>query len=570
MEHGFAAGPVAGWQLGARATPDEMLHPIVMLRHRPNALKELETTLMEVSTPGHPRYGQHLSRAEVARRFPPVEGAKEAVRAWLEEHGAQWSQVWESSDMVQSDVSVQVAEAMFATTFYHFHDATTGADVIRATAPYSVPAVVASKVYVIGDLVQLPGLRRPKQVAEMPATDANQPEGDWPRSCGSSCNDSFITPAVLAAAYKLPASTPASADAVAMTMAVAEFGSYYDQPPLNLFKTTCDLSYDVKVDRQIGTNYGGNCTSLFGILTCGEAYLDIQYIKAVAPSIPLTCVSSAQYSLLEWAQTLENLTDVPQVQSVSYGNDEIQQTSPAFMDSVNAQFMKLGTMGISVLVASGDQGVYGRTGPGNGTDGRFHPDFPASSPYVTAVGGTDFVTKSVVGPEKAWADSGGGFSDHFTTPAYQLQAVAGYMTAAAGKLPEAKNFNASGRGYPDVAALGGEQNAYCVAADIFGFPLFTGLSGTSASTPVVAGVIARVNVGRAAKGKAAMGFLNPFLYQNAGAFNDVTAGKNNGAGKEGFEAVKGWDPATGLGTPNYPLLEAAAMKASAGVEEVVI
>eukprot|EP00966_Prymnesium_polylepis_P157640 3643287-Prymnesium_polylepis.1 len=77
--------------------------------------------------------------------------------------------------------------------------------------------------------------------------------------------------------------------------------------------------------------------------------------------------------------------------------------------------MKLGTMGLSVLFASGDQGVLGREGGG----ARYHPDFPAASPYITAVGGTDFAAKSVIGAEKAWTQGGGGFSDTFDTPSYQ-------------------------------------------------------------------------------------------------------------------------------------------------------
>merc|ERR1712178_408970 len=135
------------------------------------------------------------------------------------------------------------------------------------------------------------------------------------------------------------------------------------------------------------------------------------------------------------AQALATMTDVPPIQSVSYGNDEIQQTSASYMDSVNVQFQKLGAQGVSVLFASGDQGVVGRTGKTR--DGKYHPDFPAASPYITAVGGTDLATKSVIGAEKAWSDGGGGFSDHFAVPDYQKDAVTAYLKKldAAGKTP---------------------------------------------------------------------------------------------------------------------------------------
>jgi tripeptidyl-peptidase-1 len=80
--------------------------------------------------------------------------------------------------------------------------------------------------------------------------------------------------------------------------------------------------------------------------------------------------------------------------------------------------------------------------------------------------------------------------------------------------------------------------------------LFIGVAGTSASCPVVAGIFATLNDARLAKGGKPLGFLNPFIYQNGDAFNDVTLGQNPGDGQEGFPAVKGWDAATGWGTPD--------------------
>ena len=85
------------------------------------------------------------------------------------------------------------------------------------------------------------------------------------------------------------------------------------------------------------------------------------------------------------------------------------------MNSCNVQFMAAATMGLSVLFASGDQGVWGRSGMGS----TYNPDFPAASPYVTSVGGTNFATKSTIGEESAWSCGGGGFSDTFAMPSWQ-------------------------------------------------------------------------------------------------------------------------------------------------------
>merc|ERR1712187_274304 len=124
--------------------------------------------------------------------------------------------------------------------------------------------------------------------------------------------------------------------------------------------------------------------------------------------------------------------------------------------------MKAGAMGLSILFASGDQGVCGRTGCGFPFHARFHPDFPADSPYITAVGGTDF-RGDEIGEETTWKSGGGGFSDNFARPDYQKDAVAAYLANENANFPPQKLWNATGRGYPDVAALGGNKNPYCVA-----------------------------------------------------------------------------------------------------------
>jgi tripeptidyl-peptidase-1 len=336
-------------------------------------------------------------------------------------------------------------------------------------------------------------------------------------------------------------------------MAVAEFqGQYYKDTDLASFKQSCHR------DVTVATNVGKNEESA-GV----ESELDIEYIKSVAPEIPLTVVYNAQYSLLDWTHQITNLENSPLVHSVSYGNDEVQQSSTQYMYTCNTAFMKAGVKGLSILFASGDQGVCGRSGCGLLTHSRFHPDFPAASPYITAVGGTDFAVAGTIGDETTWKSGGGGFSDTFAQPDYQKEAVAAYLADSAANFPPQDLWNKTGRGYPDLAALGGQKNSYCVATG----GRFAGVAGTSASCPVAAGIFAKVNGVRLAAGKPAMGFLNPFIYKNPSAFFDVTSGTNSGEKTYGFTAVKGWDAATGFGTPNYEALAKAAM---AAVEKTVV
>jgi tripeptidyl-peptidase-1 len=511
-----------------------------------------------------------MSREEVSVALPPMAGARDEVLAWLGQHGITDISESFSGDMIQASIPVKTAETMFGTQFYNFINKEDSMEVLRASTPYTVPANVAEKLYLVGNLVQLPAFKRKIGMQGNLGIEAGS-SSEWPADCGRACNG-LVTPGVLAAAYKL-----GDAPGVAGTsrgMSTAEFqGVNYDDRDLSYFQKTCATKQNITVDKLIGSNTGIKCKLPLFSQTCLEALLDIEYIKAVGGGIPLTNIYVKEFSLLNWAMEVDALDDkdLPMVHSLSYGNDERQQTSAAFMDSVNAQFMKLGARGVSLLAASGDQGVWGRSGVYG--SGRFNPDFPAGSPYITAVGGTDFVQKGVIGDEKVWTSGGGGFSDHFPIPEYQKNAVAAYKSAAASQkvLPDESLYNNTGRGYPDVAALGGTENMYCVAAGSFISAGMTGIAGTSASCPVVSAMFARLNDIRLSKNKPPMGFLNPFIYQNKGAFNDVKQGTNSDSDleKRGFEAIAGWDPATGMGTPDFEKLTAAALRASAGSTLVV-
>jgi len=206
-----------------------------------------------------------------------------------------------------------------------------------------------------------------------------------------------VTPQVLSERYNLP-TTLSDPCASNNSIALAEFQfQYYDRRDLIIFANSCGVD-SVSVEKNYAHNAAVVCTRGGG---CIESLLDIEWANVAAGggAIPLSVYYSMQYSILDWISAVNDNEDAELVYSVSYGNDELQQTSTEYMLSVNTEFMKAGARGISIFIASGDQGVYGREGPGNNV---FHPDFPASSPWVTSVGGTDFVTASVVGEEMAW------------------------------------------------------------------------------------------------------------------------------------------------------------------------
>ena len=228
--------------------------------------------------------------------------------------------------------------------------------------------------------------------------------------------------------------------------------------------------------------------------------------------------------------------------------------------------MKLGMAGTTVLYSSGDYGVAGNGGQcctnakcaggtyNNGGAGTFNPAFPSTCPYVTSVGATQVKpggSVTATSPEQACETviySGGGFSNVFPLPSYQAAAVNNYF--ANNNPPySASQYNNSRtvRAYPDVSANGAN---YVTAVDGSLILVY----GTSASSPTFGSIITLINEQRALKSKKPLGFLNPVLYANPTVLNDITSGGNQGCGTPGFTAVPGWDPVTGLGTPNYPAL----------------
>lgn len=304
---------------------------------------------------------------------------------------------------------------------------------------------------------------------------------------------------------------------------------------------------------------GGTCpTSPAGI----EANLDVQYAGSISSSIPMAYYSTAgrgqwigsgtntNEPYLEFLNYLLALpaASLPNTLSISYGDDEYTVPLSYATNACNL-FSQLGARGVSILVSSGDSGV-GSTCKLNGKS-SFTTAFPAACPWVTTVGGTTGNS-----PESAWSSGGGGFSEVFGRPSYQDATVSNWLATDKTHASVTSYFNASGRAYPDISAQA--TNFVIVASGSA-----QSVSGTSCSAPTTAGIFQLLNSGRIAAGKKGLGFLNPWLYGTASTgFTDIKSGKIGGCSGvisgAGFSAVSGWDPATGLGTPDYGKLLAFA------------
>lgn len=261
--------------------------------------------------------------------------------------------------------------------------------------------------------------------------------------------------------------------------------------------------------------------------------LDIEVVGSIAPAarIAVYFAPNTDAGFLDAITTaIHDTTNNPSVVSISWGGPESTWTSQA-MTAMDEAFQAAATMGVTVCIASGDNGSSDGV-----SDGADHVDFPASSPFALACGGTSLVAAGgAISSETVWNDgakggaSGGGISSFFATPTWQKGLSA---SSAAGK-----SVPLTMRGVPDVAGNADPDTGYEVRVD----GTDTVIGGTSAVAPLWAALIARLN---ASSGKSA-GYINPQLYQNPKDLRDIAQG-NNGD----FSAQAGWDACTGLGSPN--------------------
>jgi kumamolisin len=261
----------------------------------------------------------------------------------------------------------------------------------------------------------------------------------------------------------------------------------------------------------------------------GEVALDIEVAGAVAPGAKILVyfAPNTDKGFLDAISTaIHDRENNPSVISISWGAAESQWSDQA-MQNFNETFMSAAALGITIAVAAGDNGSSDRE-----SDGNAHVDFPASSPYALACGGTRLMSNS----ETVWNDmdgwaTGGGISDIFPVPDYQKNIT----------LPTSVNpGKKKGRGVPDIAANADSASGYNVLVD----GQWTVVGGTSAVAPLVAGLIALVNQ----KLKRKAGFIHPKIYSTTeSVFKDITLGNNITAKIGGYTAGAGWEACTGLG-----------------------
>ncbi|KAF8625030.1 hypothetical protein AX17_006944 [Amanita inopinata Kibby_2008] len=544
-----------GWAYESAAPSDHMFDLRIGLKQ--DKFDQLIANLMETSDPYHERYGQHLTKAEADAFVAPHSDTINAVEEWLNFHDINPSNIVDLStagDWMMVRVSVAQAERMLGTKYNVYQHTASSERVVRALS-YSLPRELHSHINVVAPTTYFGTMRtmRTTNFIESEVKPAHNIHTSGAASVPPSCV-STITPTCLMDLYNFATYVPQSTSVNKLGVA-GYLDEYANRQDLQTFFNKYRPAAVGSSYTTVLVNGGLDDQSNPGV----EANLDIQYTTSLSYPTPNTYYSTGgsppfnpdsftptntNEPYLDWLNYITAQSNIPQVITTSYGDDE--QTVPQdYANSVCNLFAQLGSMGTTTFFSSGDQGVGGGDCATNDGTNRvlFQPDFPASCPYVTTVGGT---TK--ISPEVVASFSGGGFSRYFTTPAYQQSTVSAYV-ASLGTTYQGL-YNPNGRAYPDLSA---QAQGFQVV--VGGRVLSVG--GTSASSPTVAGIFTLLNDYRLAHGKTSFGFLNPLLYSNlTSAFNDITSGSNPGCGTNGFSAKAGWDAVTGWGTPDFIKLQA--------------
>ncbi|KAH9923425.1 subtilisin-like protein [Epithele typhae] len=596
--HERRAATPHGWSLHRRADPD-MVVPLSFALTQPN-IEHLEAYLLDVADPNSPNYGKHC------------------VRAWLTgADGVDASRVRLSKDGGYLDTTVSVAEAeALLGAEYYVYEHTDGTRHVACGDRYHLPEHVAKHVDTVWptihfDVVPLSKRGADNTAGRAPAkgslSDFKPPQRLVSSATPTNC-DSATTLDCLRALYNfnydLVVPNEHSIGIVEFgmeTLNLADLRVFFENFAPDLANKTPTF---VGIDGDVNLLLEPNLDFQYAMGLLGEEAQVLQYqvTNEGGPSFPylqfdlLLNALDADYCTFEGGNPpqlaeFDNNQDCgtkPRADVISISYDQAEASFGSFFAQRQCtEYGKLSLTGITFLMSSGDNGVATFSNFCTEDNGNFEiggPDFVPhignTCPYVTSVGATQ--VKAGADPTSSNPEvavnafkSGGGFSNFIGRPSFQNTAVQSYINNFTGNL-SATAFNRSGRAYPDVSANGLN---YQVIID----QEFWNVFGTSASTPVWASLISastmrgsppasRSWAGRTprcvssrsllALDAEASSVLQLYSSAFAGVFHDITSGDNFACGPNknlGFVTAPGWDPVSGLGTPDFEKLLAAWM-----------
>jgi tripeptidyl-peptidase-1 len=507
---GFAQSKDNGWVWKQRTSNlDERVTVHVALARPFRHITEL---LYSRADPASTEYGQWLLEHEVHEMARPPRQHIEKAVAFFEGKCASFRR---RGDWLCCEVSLAFLEARLGCAFHDYTHPKQPGKILTRTRKYKLPEDLRGVVDFVSDITGFP------QIRSLRSRLSN--------SKSRSMDDNSGTPNRVRELWKIEAKGNRT------NGNKQEVGSFevqsFDPADLHLSWSLFNVSAS-------NISAIGNNASLSG----QEGSLDIQYITGVNQGTDTVFTLVSDYfsgGLMTWLLGMAG-GHAPFVHSISYSESEADQ-GVEYLTRMDQEFQLLGLQGHTFIAASGDDGV-GCLDPVESND----PQFPASSPHVLAVGGVVDLGHST--SPRSWSFSGGGFSSLFADPEFMRAVHLHYLTHGP-KLPPSSFFNASGRGYPDVASV--------AASEWFVYQGEETMSdGTSFAAPQVAAIISLLNDIRISQRKPPLGFVNPLLYSlSLSLFVPITTGpRNSYMSCEGFAPTKGWSPIVGFGGINFKLL----------------
>ncbi len=555
----------------------------------PGQEANLQALLAAQQNPTSPQYHQWLSPEQYASRFGMAASDIAKVQNWLEQQGFAVDSVARSRNMIRFSGNVGQVEAAFATEIHKFN-VPIGGKLEQHIAPsteLSVPTALAGVVLSVRNLDDF----KPKSMLRLPS---NRPTAARPAFTSGSTGYIYTSPGDISTIYDVKPLNGAGFTGNGQTIAIMGQSAIVNSD-IEAFQTAAGLT--VKDPTSLLVPNSGNSTIYSG--DEGESDLDLEWSGAMAPGANILFVytgdnlnSGGVFDSLQY--TVDN--KLAQIISLSYGECEFD------LGSANAAAEEIITsqaaaQGQTILAASGDQGSTACFNA-NSTDTTaqqeaLNVNYPASSPYVTGIGGTEFneggntgtywssngsndVISSALSyiPEVVWNDdpaggglsaTGGGVSTLFPKPTWQT-GVPGIPSDGKRDVPDI-SLDASNDHDSLLLCTSDTSNWQSgqVSSCTQGFRdsstgALTVAGGTSFSTPIFAGMVALIN--QKQNYTSGAGLINPTLYTlasnattYASAFHDITSGTNDCtagssycSGMIGYSAGVGYDLTTGLGT----------------------
>lgn len=558
------------------------LQLVLPLRSRNAALERFAAS---VSTPGSPEYGQYRSIAQLSRTFGASPATRRRALAFLTHAGATHVSIDSTGLFAHATLTAGRAQHVFHTPLARFRGAA-GARYIAPIGAGAASAATRLPAGLQGVATAVIGLSTRPLVGARAGSFAH----DWhgvtplahvaadtgsaaqrtgtPAGCAAGVGTMGFTPNQYLTAYGFAPLQTAGTLGQGETVALIEIDGFKDAD-INMFAQCFGLSVPAINAYGVGVHHA--------LAPGGESTLDLEVLDAAAPQLKEIDVYEAHADPAETLNALtaplHNRKHKPQIVSASLGlcePDVFGAISQRGVNQAEASLAMASAAGITFLASSGDSGSADCSDNRGVPTHRLSVNYPASSWWVTGVGGTNFLLNpdNTLQTQAVWNDDalqpgsagGGGLSRAFRRPNYQKGTVS----------PNA-------RAVPDVAMLADIVPGYAIYCSAAGDCVnnqnpnpWSTVGGTSAGTPLLAGGFALVDQQLQAAGRADLGLVNPLLYSigrsssAASVFSDVTIGSNDVFPFVGGKALgccnagTGFDIASGWGSVNVAGLAAVA------------